>query len=101
MRPKHCERKPQPQTDHRYTDDNTLSGARRPVSPCGTRMSIRSRECPNQMREVDVLTMRHPRCAPEFFYMRQQLLNVQSVPPAVEGDHRSEERRVGKGWGWP
>lgn len=38
-----------------------------PVSK--TRMSIRSRERPNQMREVDVPTMRHPRCAPELFLL--------------------------------
>ena len=40
-----------------------------PVSPCGTRMSIRSRERPNQTLKVDVLTMRHPRCTPELFLL--------------------------------
>ena len=34
-----------------------------------TRMSIRSRECPNQRLKVDVLTMRQPRCAPELFLL--------------------------------
>jgi hypothetical protein len=40
-----------------------------PVSSCGTRMSIGSRERPNQTREVGVLTMRQPRCAPELFLL--------------------------------
>ncbi len=55
------------------------------VSQNGTRMSIRSRECPNHSGRVDLLTMRQHRCAPELV---PPSAGLQCVPPTASGNRR-------------